>query len=102
MQLPRLCIRKSIAARHRNENEFRILRRQADGKWKDCHRHLCDYSNDECFPYFTSVKRLIAISFILLYLFSTTDFGELLKLPLLVHHYFEHEDHHDHNNIMGL
>jgi hypothetical protein len=35
-------------------------------------------------------------------LFSTTELGELLKLPILVHHYFEHEEEHDHISILGF
>src|SRR6202035_713813 len=48
------------------------------------------------------MKSLISISFIFLYLFSTTELGELLKLPLLVHHYFEHEEEHDHISILSF
>ena len=40
------------------------------------------------------MRNFIAISFILLYLFSNTELGELVKLPVLIHHYFEHEREH--------
>ena len=45
------------------------------------------------------VKSLIATSLLLLQLFSTTELGELFKLPALVQHYFEHESEHDHESI---
>jgi hypothetical protein len=48
------------------------------------------------------VKSFVAISFILLHLFSTTELGELLKLPVLVHHYFEHEEEHEHLSFIGF
>lgn len=40
---------------------------------------------------FAKVKRLIAISFLFTFLSASTAFGELLKLPLLVHHFIVHE-----------
>jgi hypothetical protein len=42
------------------------------------------------------VKTFIAISFILIYSVSNTELSELVKLPVLVHHYFEHEEEHEH------
>jgi hypothetical protein len=36
------------------------------------------------------VKRLIAISFLLIFLSANTVFGQLLRLPTLIHHYLEH------------
>ena len=38
------------------------------------------------------LKKLIAISFFFVYLFSTTELHELLKLPLLVEHFAEHRE----------
>lgn len=38
------------------------------------------------------VKKLIAISFMLSFLFAYTQAGELLKLPFLIHHYLDHHD----------
>ncbi|MCA6450216.1 MAG: hypothetical protein IM584_01370 [Chitinophagaceae bacterium] len=37
------------------------------------------------------MKRLIAISFLSIYLFSTTEMYQLVKLPLLVEHFIEHK-----------
>jgi hypothetical protein len=37
------------------------------------------------------VKKFIAISLLFLYLFSATEFSQLLKLPILVEHYMEHK-----------
>ena len=48
---------------------------------------------------FTRLKNLVAISFIFLHLSTTTELGELFKLPALVHHYFEHEEEHDSASI---
>jgi hypothetical protein len=36
------------------------------------------------------LKKLIAISFCFVYLFSTTELHELIKLPLLIEHFAEH------------
>ncbi|MBX2985416.1 MAG: hypothetical protein LC109_04555 [Bacteroidia bacterium] len=36
------------------------------------------------------MKRLIAILFLLCFLNTNAGLGEMLKLPVLVHHYFEH------------
>lgn len=40
---------------------------------------------------FAVMKRLAAIFFLFTLLFANTQFGEILKLPMLVHHYIEHE-----------
>jgi len=37
------------------------------------------------------MKRIIALTFLSIYLFSTTEFHELLKLPAMVVHYKEHQ-----------
>ncbi|WP_370576674.1 hypothetical protein [Myroides sp. WP-1] len=37
------------------------------------------------------MKRKIAVFFMLMFLISTTEFGQLLKFPLLVEHYVEHK-----------
>lgn len=37
------------------------------------------------------VKKLISIVFLTLYLVSTTELYQLLKIPVLVEHYFEHK-----------
>ncbi len=37
------------------------------------------------------MKKIIAISFLLVYLFSTTEAKQLLKLPLVFQHFKEHQ-----------
>jgi hypothetical protein len=37
------------------------------------------------------MKRILAVAFLSLYLFSTTEFHELLKLPAMVDHFSEHQ-----------
>ena len=37
------------------------------------------------------IKRSIAISLLFIFVFSTTDVGQLLKFPVLFHHFMEHE-----------
>ena len=41
------------------------------------------------------MKQFWAISFLFIFLSANTAFGELLKLPVLVQHYMEHEDLQD-------
>jgi hypothetical protein len=36
------------------------------------------------------LKKLIAISFLLIFVCANTEIGQLLKLPVLIHHYLEH------------
>jgi len=36
------------------------------------------------------MQKISVILLLSIYLFSTTSFGQLLKLPVLIHHYFEH------------
>ncbi|MCA0333204.1 MAG: hypothetical protein LCH44_04570 [Bacteroidetes bacterium] len=38
------------------------------------------------------MKQFWAISFLFIFLSANTAFGELLKLPVLIQHYMEHED----------
>lgn len=38
------------------------------------------------------MRRVLAILFLSVYLISTTEFGQLLKFPMLVEHYFEHKE----------
>ena len=38
------------------------------------------------------MKNLIAIPFLFIFLFANTEIGQLLKLPVLLHHYLEHHD----------
>jgi hypothetical protein len=48
------------------------------------------------------VKSFIALSFVLLQLFTTTGMGELFKLPLLIQHYFEHDEKDDHQSFVNF
>lgn len=41
---------------------------------------------------FALLKKLTAISFLLIFLFANTEIRQLLKLPVLIHHYLEHHD----------
>ena len=41
---------------------------------------------------FAELKKITAISFLLIFLFANTEMGQLLKLPVLIHHYLEHHD----------
>jgi hypothetical protein len=36
------------------------------------------------------LRRLVSILFFLIFLSANTEFGQLLKLPVLIHHYLEH------------
>ncbi|MBS1760629.1 MAG: hypothetical protein JST23_10955 [Bacteroidetes bacterium] len=38
------------------------------------------------------MKRLLAIFFLFTFLSANTAFGEVLKLPMLIHHYMEHSN----------
>lgn len=38
------------------------------------------------------MKKQFAILFLFLYVFSTTELSQLLKLPILIEHYFEHKE----------
>jgi hypothetical protein len=38
------------------------------------------------------LKKLIAISFCFIYLFTTTELHELIRLPLLIEHFVEHRE----------
>lgn len=52
----------------------------------DVQRGVLYLNND----YTCTVKNVIAISFLFAFLTANTTFGELLRLPTLVHHYLEH------------
>ncbi len=41
---------------------------------------------------FNTLKNTIVISFLTLFLYANTELHELLKIPVLVHHYLEHDD----------
>ncbi|NBU04883.1 MAG: hypothetical protein EBT39_00830 [Sphingobacteriia bacterium] len=38
------------------------------------------------------MKKLIAISFLFVFLFANTELHQLLRLPMLIHHFSEHHD----------
>jgi hypothetical protein len=42
------------------------------------------------------LKKLIAISLLSLYLFSTTELSQLLKTPVLIQHFVEHREENKH------
>ncbi|MCZ2100976.1 MAG: hypothetical protein LC107_05510 [Chitinophagales bacterium] len=48
------------------------------------------------------MKKVIAIFFLFSFLSANTAFGEVLKLPLLIHHYFEHSQEDDDNSIIDF
>lgn len=48
---------------------------------------------------FTIVKKIIAISFIFIFLCANTEIGQLLKLPNLIHHFLEHHEHGDDHTV---
>ena len=48
------------------------------------------------------MKKIIAISFLFIFLCANTEIGQLLKLPNLIEHFFEHHDHEDERNISFL
>ena len=49
------------------------------------------------------MKKVIAIFFLFSFLSANTAFGEVLKLPLLIHHYIEHtQEDNDHSIIVFL
>jgi hypothetical protein len=54
------------------------------------------------FSNFICVKSIIALSLILLQLFTTTEMGELFKLPVLIQHYFEHDEKDDHQSFFSF
>jgi hypothetical protein len=52
--------------------------------------HQSQKLTETFFDYICNVKRLIAISFLFIFLTANTAFGQILRLPTLVHHYLEH------------
>ena len=48
------------------------------------------------------LRKTIAISFLFIFLCANTEIGQLLKLPNLIEHFFEHHDHADEHNISFL
>ncbi len=48
------------------------------------------------------MKKVIAIFFLFSFLSANTAFGEVLKLPLLIHHYIEHTQEDKDNSIVDF
>lgn len=48
------------------------------------------------------MKKVIAISFLFIFLCANTEIGQLLKLPNLIEHFIEHHEHKDEHNISFL
>jgi hypothetical protein len=48
------------------------------------------------------MKKITSIVLILLLLFETSGLKELVKMPLLIHHYFEHKATHPSDNFLGF
>ncbi|MBC7642627.1 MAG: hypothetical protein H7174_09890 [Flavobacterium sp.] len=48
------------------------------------------------------MKKIIAISFLFIFLCANTEIGQLLKLPNLIAHFTEHHDHEVDHNISFL
>jgi len=46
------------------------------------------------------VKKIFAISFLLIYLFSTTELHQLLKMPVLIEHFMEHREENKNITLM--
>ena len=45
------------------------------------------------------MKKIIAISFLFVFLCANTEIGQLLKLPNLIEHFKEHQDHKDEHSL---
>jgi hypothetical protein len=54
------------------------------------------------FSTFGLVKKLFSLSFLTIYLFSTTQFCELLKMPILIEHYQEHKQENQALSLLGF
>jgi len=48
------------------------------------------------------LKKVISIFFLAVYLLSTTQLSELLKLPMLVQHYIEHKEENKDLSFLGF
>ncbi len=51
---------------------------------------------------FVTLKKIISIFFLAVYLLSTTQLSELLKLPVLVQHYMEHKQENKDLSFLGF
>lgn len=48
------------------------------------------------------MKRLVAISFLFIFLFANTAFGQVLKMSTLIHHYIEHAAEDNDSSILDF
>ena len=48
------------------------------------------------------MKKLLAISFLILYVFTTTELNQLLKVPLFVEHFIEHKKLDDNVSLVDF
>ncbi|WP_293892312.1 hypothetical protein [Flavobacterium sp.] len=48
------------------------------------------------------MKKIIATSFLFIFLCANTEIGQLLKIPNLIEHYLEHRNHHDDNHSLSF
>lgn len=48
------------------------------------------------------MKKALVILFLFSFLSANTAFGEILKLPLLIHHYIEHSQEDNDNSVMDF
>lgn len=53
-------------------------------------QYLSPVSVKKIYDYLYPVKKILAISFLFIFPSANTAFGEVLKLPLLIHHYIDH------------
>lgn len=48
------------------------------------------------------MKKIVAIVFLFTFLSTNTEFGQLLKLPVLIHHYFEHVELDENESLINF
>ena len=48
----------------------------------------------------TAFKKLAALFLVTVYMFSATPAGELLKLPVLVRHFYDHKEENKHTGLI--
>jgi hypothetical protein len=49
-----------------------------------------------------TLKKITASFFLVIYLFTATAFGELLRLPLLVEHYYDHKEENSSTSLVSF
>lgn len=60
---------------------------------------FCNFFATKSF-YLCSVKKVVAIFFLVLFLTANTAFGEVLRLPVLFHHYMEHVEWDNNSSLL--